>query len=119
MEASLEPPGAFSVPHGFTFHERRAHGPWHLRRDEVRNQWRSMGPPRAPRIGRVSQPQAFEIACARSLRSHPKCSPFRALYVFMTVPTASTEEVHMNIHSTIGQKMLCTAAAADIHALLS
>jgi hypothetical protein len=31
---------------------------------------------------------------------------------------ASTEEVHMNIHSTNGQKMLCAPAAADTHALL-
>ena len=74
---------------------------------------------RVPRIGRVSHPEAFENACARSLRSHPKCSPFRALYVFMTVPTASTEEVHMNIHSTKGQKSkLCAPGAAGDRALL-
>ena len=73
---------------------------------------------RVPRIGRVSHPEAFENACARSLRSHPKCSPFRYRCVFMTVPTASTEEVHMNIYSTNGQKMLCAPAAADTHALL-
>jgi len=75
---------------------------------------------RAPRIGRVSHPEAFENACARSLRSHPKCSPFRYRCVFMTVPTASTEEVHMNnIHSTNGQKSkLCAPVAAGDRALL-
>lgn len=56
---------------------------------------------------------------ANSLRSPSEHSPFACRYVFMTLPTASNEEVHMKIDSTIDQKStLCAPAAADHRALL-
>jgi hypothetical protein len=55
---------------------------------------------------------------ARSLRSGSNSSPFWRGYVFMAT-NASTEEVHMRIHSTKRQSpMLCATAAADNRALL-
>jgi hypothetical protein len=57
---------------------------------------------------------------ARSLRFSWRHSPFGSQYVSMTIPKASTEEVHMKIHWTNRQMpKVCADAAEDHRALLS